>query len=388
MARLNAAAQLESDGKASAAAKAYNKIAKDFPFTKSAATALFRAAQLLEQEGKKTRAFDTYQTLIERHPHSAEYATALERQFSIASDLRENRGGFLGFGRLTTDDLVAMFEKVIANGTRSIYAPKAYLAIAELYEQRKDIGDHDKAIETLQKVVDNYPESEEAKDAALRIGRGNLNVAENSRDASNLEKAREAFEQTGFLFPGETALASESQQALQQIDEMDAEKSFRTAQFYEKKGQLRAAVIYYNETIRTGSTTYVAEARERLNDLTSRDPKLLDALPGGKIATAKTTVIPAATDVRSRPDYFGPPLPPDVAQPSGPAMRLNDAIPFTPIEEPALPSTETPTPTSEELVLPPPPEPEAPEAPPAPPPATEAPEAPEAPPAPPPVAGE
>jgi tetratricopeptide (TPR) repeat protein len=244
-----------------------------------------------------------------------------------------------------------MYEKIIKNGTRSVYAPKAQFAIAELYASRDDLGDSERSTAAFQKVVDTYPESPEAADAALRIGNVNLAVSERSRDASNLTAAREAFESAGVLF-GDNPEVAASQQKLVEISEAEADKAFKTGQFYEKKGQLKAAAIYYSEALKAPTASVFSSAQERLNDLSSRDPKLLDSMAGLNVANANLAV-PAATDTKGRPDYFGPPPPPDRAP--KPQMRVDESIPFTPIEEPSLPSSGEENPITEDLLLPPPP---------------------------------
>ena len=350
-ARLSQIAAIESQGRTAAAAKAYDKLATEYPFTRTAATARFRSAQLLERNGKKDKAFEAYQSLIEKHPQSPEYGVALEQQFALATDIQNNPGGLLGIGKRTTDDLVEMYEKIIKNGTRSVYAPKAQFAIAELYASRDDLGDSERSTAAFQKVVDTYPESPEAAEAALRIGNVNLAVSERSRDASNLTAAREAFESAGVLF-GDNPEVAASQQKLVEISEAEAEKAFKTGQFYEKKGQLKAAAIYYSEALKAPTASVFSSAQERLNDLSSRDPKLLDSMAGLNVANTDLAV-PAATDTKSRPDYFGPPPPPDRVR--KPQMRVDESIPFAPIEEPSLPAAAEENPTTEDLLLPPPP---------------------------------
>ncbi len=341
----------ENQGRGASAAKAYDKLASEFPFTRTAATARFRSAQILEREGKRQKAFDAYQTLIEKHPQSPEYATALQSQFSIANDLRANPGGLLGFGKRTTDDLVEMYEKIIKNGTRSIYAPKAQFAIAELYAERNDLGDSEKSTLSFQKVVDTYPESPEATTAAVRIGNVNFAVAQKSRDTVNLTAAREAFEAAHLLF-GDDPEVLASQDKLIEISEAEAGRAFKTGQFYEKKGQLKAAAIYYSEALKSPSSSVFADAQERLTQLSARDPKLLDSMAGLNVASTDLAV-PARSDTTSRPDYFGPPPPPERLR--RPSMRVDDTIPYTPIEEPDLPFPATDNPMNEDLLLPPPP---------------------------------
>jgi outer membrane assembly lipoprotein YfiO len=330
MTQMTEANRAESDGDEGKAAKLYLKISESYPFTKSAATAVFRAAQLLEKQGKRDKAFDTYQTLIDSHSQSTEFATALERQFAIASDIRSNRGGVIGFGSATSDEIIARFEKVIANGNRSIFAPKAQYAIGEIYAESTDADKVDKSKAAFQKVVDNYPESPEAPEAAYKIGKVNFSVAKSTRDASNLMQAKEAFESAVTLF-GDSPHATEARENLLEINANDAAKAFKTGQFYEKKGQLKAAAIYYNEVLKCPSAADLDAAKEKLANLTANDPKLLDQAPGLERAQSALAV-PAKTNTKGRADYFGPPVP----RPK-PKMRLDNEAPFQSLPEPELP---------------------------------------------------
>ncbi|MGI8604992.1 MAG: tetratricopeptide repeat protein [Verrucomicrobiales bacterium] len=356
MQRLAEGQAAEAKGDDSKARKIYEDIAFKYTFTKTAATAQFRAGQLFEKEGKRAKAFEAYQVLIDKHPQSAEYATALERQFNIVTESRTNRGGFLAFGRVGIDDLIKMYEQVIANGTRSPFAPKAQFAIGELHAESNELDSTSKSIAAFQKVVDTYPESPEAAEAAYKIGNVNYAIAKKSRDATGLTKAREAFESARTLF-GQSPQAAEAGANLQQISDAEAEKSYNTGLFYEKKGQLKAAVIYYNEVLKCPGCQHFVDAKERLSDLSANDPKLLDSLAGIQIAQ-NDLAVPAKSNTKARPDYFGPPPPPERTR--APRMRVDDQIPFTPIEEPSLPAPDLPGVPSgpkmeEDLLLPPPP---------------------------------
>jgi outer membrane protein assembly factor BamD len=352
--RLAEAQNQEASGQDTKARKTYEEIAFKYPFTKTAATAQSRAGQLYEKEGKREKAFNAYQELIDKHPQSAEYATALERQFNIVNDVRVNRGGFFTFGKVGTDQLIEMYEKVIANGTRSPFAPKAQFAIGELWAESNEIDATSKSIAAFQKVVDTYPDSPEAADAAYKIGNVNFAIAQKSRDSTNLTKAREAFESARTLF-GQSPQAAEAGVNLQQISDAEAEKAYKTGLFYEKKGHLKAAVIYYNEVLKCPGCSHFVDAKERLGDLSASDPKLLDSLAGIQVAQSNLAV-PAKSDTKNRADYFGPP--PPLERTRAPRMRVDDRIPFTPIEEPVLPTSmpsDTTPPAKEDLLLPPPP---------------------------------
>ncbi len=344
----------ETAGKNAAAAKAYEKLAEKYKFTKSAATAQFRAGMLYESEGKRERAFDAFQALISNHSQSTEFATALEHQYNIATDFRSNRGGLLGIGKMTRENLREMYTKIIASGTRSPFAAKAQFAIGELWAEE---GDSIKSAESFQKVVDNFPESKEAADAAYKIGKVNQAVSERSNDMANLTKTREAFEGAISAY-GNDPQSAEARAQVAELTEKEATKAYDTGMFYEKKNQLKAAVIYYNEVLKAPSSAKFADAKEALNRLGAKDPKLLQSIPGVTVAR-KDLVAKAAVDIKNRKDYLGPPAPAEVVSaPRRPAMRNAEAVSFGPIEDPALPAKTgdgLEAPMKGDLLLPPPP---------------------------------
>jgi outer membrane assembly lipoprotein YfiO len=277
--------------------------------------------------------------------------------------MRQNRGGFLGVTKIGIEQLLEYYQQIIDNGTRSQYAPKSQFAIAELYAERNDLGDSEKSIEAFQKLVDTYPESPEAADAAFKIGNVNYAISQQSRDSTNLNKARDAYESATALY-SDNALAGDARQKLQEISDEDAAKAYKTAQFYLKKGQTKSAAIYLNEVLKAPSCPFYVEAREQLNALSADDPKLLDSIGAVKVPDSEL-VIPAKTVTVTRPDYFGPPPPAERARrATSPEMKVDDAIAFPPLEEPVLPDRNPADATGQNILLPPPSSPATPAPPP------------------------
>jgi hypothetical protein len=134
-------------------------------------------------------------------------------------------------------------------------------------------------------------------------------------------------------------LDEDTLQLNEQISEASAANSFRIAKFYDKQGKHKSAMIYYNEVLKLPGGPDFEAARDRVNELTSKDPTLVEQ-KNIKISP-KQLAIKAQADTKSRPDYLGPPAPVDLSK----RMRRDSnpaAIDIAPIEEAALPM-ETPT---------------------------------------------
>lgn len=328
----------EAAGRSGAAAATYKRIVERFPLTSFAPMALFRLAATYEREGKFSKAFETYQSLVDTYKQSAQFSEAIDRQIAIANQSRtEKLGSFLGIPKkLDSSAQLEMFEKVIANAPRGRNAAEAQFEIARIHEEQNS---PDPAIAAYKKVVEDYPASPLAAQAQTKVSQGHLaKVRVGSRDTSNVEKARLAAEQATGLFP-DTSLPALAETRLQ-VDEISAENAWKTGQFYQKQGNLRAAILYYSDVLRAPGSPHFAGARERINDMTTQDPSLMDSLPAVAV-NAKDLALPASVDLKSKPGYFGPPPPPArvASLLRQPKMRTGgDQIPITPLEEPDLPT--------------------------------------------------
>ena len=335
---LRQAQDLEAAGKSGAAASSYKRIVDRYPLTSFAPMAQFRLASTYERDGKFSKAFETYQELIDTYKQSAQFSEAIDRQLAIANQSRtEKLSSFLGIPKkLDKSEQIEMFQKVIANAPRGRHAAEAQFEIAKIHEEDDAT---DLAIAAYRKVVDDYPASPLAAEAQSKVSQGYLGkVEEGSRDASNIDKARLAADQAAGLFP-DTSMPDLSATRVQ-VDEISAENSWNTARFYEKKGNYRAALVYYSDVLRSPGSAHFAEARERINGMTTKDPTLIDSVPAVAV-TSTDLAIPASIDLKSKPGYFGPPPPPTrvASLLSKPKMRTGgDQIPITPLEEPDLPT--------------------------------------------------
>lgn len=335
---LRQAQDQEAAGKEGAAAASYKKVVDRYPLTSFAPMALFRLASAYERDGKFSKAFETYQELVDTYKQSAQFSEAIDRQSAIASQARsEKLGSFLGIPKkLDRSQQLEMFEKVIANAPRGRRAPEAQFEIAKIHEEDNN---PDLAIAAYRKVVDDYPASPLAAEAQAKVTKGYLGkVEDGSRDTSNLDKARVAADQAAGLFP-DTSMPDLAATRVQ-VDEISAENAWKTGQFYEKQGNYRAALVYYSDVLRAPGSPHFAEARERINDMTTKDSTLIDSVPAVAV-TAKDLAVPATIDLKSKAGYFGPPAPPARVATllRKPRMRTgSDQIPITPLEEPDLPT--------------------------------------------------
>lgn len=326
----------------SKALSVYRSIVKQYPYTKTAAEAQFKVAQIREAEGGGRKAFDEYQAFIDSYKGSQHFSEAVNRQFTIAKGLMETQGkGFLGMGgSVQPSKLIEMFKSIRNNAPRNeALAAASLFNVGVIY--RRD-GKDVEAIDTFQSVVDEFARSSFAADAQFQIIEINSAIAANSRNPANLRQYEESINDFMIQFPKDPRVA-DVKGRIGKLDDTDTENKFNIGRFYERKGELAAAAVYYYEvTQRPGSARH-ADAKERLDKILQADPSIsvdgrrrpvASAAAGGSGNNAPSGGRrPAAPSVKERASFLGPP-PPSLKE-QKPAMRTSadDVVPI-PNEDP------------------------------------------------------
>lgn len=242
----------ESAGKTDKAIKLYDTIGDEMPLSRRAPEARFRQGELLQQQGRVQDSFDAYQELLTRYNSSNLYSKALDRQAAMAQSAAEGqvKTSFLGLkSKLSNDKIVEMLEKVSANAPRSPTASKAEFTIGQLWESQGNSSGSAKAIAAYRQLVLDFPDSKEAPEAQFRIGKILLEEARRgNQDQANLDRARESLQDYLRQYPGHSK-NGEARQLLANLGGEDLQRSFKVAEFYERKGDIASARFYYEEVM-------------------------------------------------------------------------------------------------------------------------------------------
>jgi tetratricopeptide (TPR) repeat protein len=331
-----AAREADAAGKEKSAQEGYKKIVERYPYSSHAPVAQFRIAAALEKDNKFERAFDEYQKLISNYRQTPQFSEALDRQFSIAMMGRSGKTGrTFGFkSRMSADEQIEMFNKIIANAPQGSHAAECQYEIGQVHEEEKE---RDQAIGAYRKVVSKYPRSPLAVTAQQKISETYMDKVERgSRNAANAELAREATEEAAELFGDMTPDMSGTVGA---IDDAETENAYNTGKFYQKRGKYKAAMIYYADVLKNPGSPYYDEVRDRVNEMTAKDPTVKDSMKDLAL-NSRNLAVQANADLKGQKNYFGPPGPAVAGNGTGrtPAMR-GDFIPLAPLEQGDLPTT-------------------------------------------------
>lgn len=332
----------QNSGKTKKAEGYYEKITKDYYYSKYAAEATFRRAELLKALGEPTKAFKNYQELVDRYRDSPRFRRAVEQQYNIAVEgLTQKHGSILGVvpKKLSRDRVIKMFQAVMQNAPASIYAANSQYYIARIYEGQKD---WDLAIAAFQKVVDDYPRSEKAPQAQLKIGEIYEKTTRRPENPTNLRESREAYEDFITNFP-QHQKQTQAVAQLNVLDEKEARKSLNVAKYYQKQGNTKAAAIYYKDVLRSSNAAMKLEARQAIDAIAKTDP---EAIQLARIDENATQIKPSER-LKNQRNYLGPPAP-DLVAVSEQAPTRKSLVPSD-VEPVPLPAELEPTlPTGQE----------------------------------------
>jgi outer membrane protein assembly factor BamD len=256
-------------GREGAAHRIFKRVAKNYPATSAAADALFYRAQMLRKDGHRTKAFEALQEIILLHPSYPHFNRVVAEQFEIATELMEGaRGRIFGVvpGFRKYDKAVDYFTQIVRNSPYGDYAPLSLMNIAIIAKRR---GDADTAIDALDRLINNYPQSMLAPDAYQRLAQTYADLVKGHEyDQGSTREAIRYYEDFLILFP-RNEKAGEVEASLRDMENLLAQSRLNIGDFYYiYRNNNTAALVFYNEAIDLApDSESAAEARERIADI-------------------------------------------------------------------------------------------------------------------------
>ncbi|HNV85571.1 MAG TPA: outer membrane protein assembly factor BamD [Candidatus Omnitrophota bacterium] len=242
----------------------FQKLVKAYPSSKVAPDAQFKLGELYEESGDYYKAFHAYQKVISNYPQSAQVETVIERQFRIGNlFLSGKRSKFMGMPIMPAlPKAIEVFEQVVTNAPFGKYGDQALFKLGTAYRKS---GNLNKALETFERLAEDYPDSQLVADAKFQLGEISFQMAKNvNRSVEGLDRAEAQFNSFIQEYP-DTSVAEKARQLKQAIDEKNAQKNFDIAQYYEKENRLDSALIYYEDiAAHYPMTSWGKKAKEKI----------------------------------------------------------------------------------------------------------------------------
>ncbi len=287
---MNRARDLETRGNPSAALKAYNRVAKSYNNSIYAPEALYRSAHIYLARHQYSKAFNAFQTIIGRYPNNKRFNEIIGEQYRIASSLLDGARArhWNWFPALKNRSRgIEYFEIILFSAPYSDYAPLALMNIARGHQMLKH---QEEAIDALDRMINNYPQSLLAPDAYLKLAETHASLVQGPYyDQASTREAITYFQDFMILFPNDAGVA-DSERGLQEMRTMLAQSKIKMADFYfYRRSNYTAARVFYNEAITAYPDSPVAElARERLAAVEAKAAAAQPAAVNGEGAATET----------------------------------------------------------------------------------------------------
>lgn len=269
---MNAARTAEERDEESRALKAYKKVYREYAKSIYAPEAWYRTAQIRMTGRNYSKAFEALQQIVSFYPSFERFDLVIGQQYRIATLFSEGvRGRILWVipGFKNRSKAVNYYEQVVANAPFSDYAPLALMNLARLH---KKLGDDEAAIHALDRIINSYWQSVLTPDAYLRLAQTHASLVDGPLyDQASTREAITLFEDFMILFPGDPSVA-DAEKGLDSMKTVLANSKVRIGDFYyNKRSNLTAAKVFYNEAITIYPDSSVAKrAREKLDVIDGR----------------------------------------------------------------------------------------------------------------------
>lgn len=249
----------------------YKKLIKHYPRSREAAEAQFKIGQVLESKGELFEAFKNYQMAIDKYPFSDRASEIIKLEYEIGNkmlDGQEERNKFMNALVGGDHDVVEVFRTVIKNAPYGEYAAPSQYKIG-LYLQEKQL--YQESRDELEKVINDYPDSEWAKAAKYQIALSDAKRSSGAQyDQAITKTAVEEFKSFVAAHP-DAELSDKAQEHILTLREKEAENNFVIAQFYEKQKNYKSAQIYYSTVVESyANTSWAPKALDRMRELSTK----------------------------------------------------------------------------------------------------------------------
>ena len=252
------------------AAEEFSRLTRYYPDSDLAPEAQYYAGRADEEEAKYYFAFQNYQKTLDNYPYTKRMEEIIQREYNIANIFRIMQSPKLMELELSLslERAVIIYQKVVDNSPFGEYADNSLFEMADCYRR---MYKYDEAIDTYEKLVNDYPDSKLVPEAKYQMAYTKYEASLNPEyTQESTEAAMEAFDRISQT-TAVPAVAKEAEKVLDALKNKKAASEVKIAEFYEKQGKYKSALVYYEEIVGKFPETDSAKlAEERIKRIKKR----------------------------------------------------------------------------------------------------------------------
>jgi len=277
---MNKAKTAQEAGNYWTALSLYNRVVTEYPSSVFAPEAYYQKGLIYIQRHQWEKAYQSFDSIVSGYPDYPRFNAVIGKQYQVASVVQSGKRPYLwGWMPWFIDYTKAVdyYEGVLKNAPYNEYAPLALMNIASvatagsnmIFFRRIFSGQMDSpdvAIDALDRLLNNYPQSMLAPDAYLEMAAiYSKMVIGAPYDQGSTRDAIRFYQDYLYLYKTGPA-AAEAQANLNNMMDVYARSRLVLGNFYYYyRNSMRAALIFYNQAITTAPQSPAAgEARAQI----------------------------------------------------------------------------------------------------------------------------
>jgi outer membrane protein assembly factor BamD len=267
---MNKAKTAQEAGSYYSALTLYSRVVTDYPNSVFAPEALYQKGLIYIKRHQWDKAYTSFDGIISGFPDYPRFNAVIGKEYQVAGIVQEGRTPY-AWGWLPWfidyTKAVDYYEGVIKNAPYSEYAPLALMNIATVAQ--KDLGKPEIAIDALDRLINNYPQSMLAPDAYLQMAATYSKLVKGAPyDQGSTRDAIRFYQDYLYLYKNGSD-ADVAQARLDNMMDVYARSKLILGNFYYYyRNSDRAALIFYNQAITLAPKSPAAgEARVQIDKI-------------------------------------------------------------------------------------------------------------------------
>jgi len=261
--------ELLAGGEAEKAVEEYKKVLRYFPESNYCDLAQYSIGRALEAQGNYDEAVEAYQKVVDDYPNTQLFSHVLEKQRKIADRFfelgvqREER--FVLLRGSNFDKAIETYRTVINNQPFGDLSAEAQYRIGLCYMK---LELYDEASAEFQKVIDYYPTSEWAMEAAF--GTADCKFCQALPCEYDKTAVEDAITKFRYFLAAyrDSSRAEEAREKLDQLLDVAAEHEYRIGMYYHHNMRYDSARLYFHSLVRDyPGTPWADKASETLSQM-------------------------------------------------------------------------------------------------------------------------